>query len=215
MAGILGILYNLLVGRRLPIIFSIGMFILEALYHLEIYHSKYEGLFPVVNFAYILAQRSAAYTAVDTLSQRLLVMDKLKDEFMANTSHEQTARPGHPGYYAAPALRLCRLSKNPGRIFPLRTAGITDDRPKFREFPDHADIQLLFLDIDMPKINGIAAAQAIYTAHHEVDMIFVTAYQNFGRCFCSQRGRLYLKTGLPQTAETGRRQNRPKAPQRC
>jgi two-component system sensor histidine kinase ChiS len=77
------------------IIFSIGAFVLEALYHWNRYNSKYEGVFPVVSFVYIfvqsfiLAQRSsAAFAEVETLSQKLIAFDKLKDEFVANTSHE-------------------------------------------------------------------------------------------------------------------------------
>lgn len=77
------------------IIFSIGAFLLDALYHWNIYSSKFEGVFPIVSFvfifvqSFILAQRSSvAFTEVDALSRKLISLNKLKDEFIANTSHE-------------------------------------------------------------------------------------------------------------------------------
>lgn len=78
------------------IIFAFGAFILEALYNWNIFYSRYEeGVFPVVSLvfifvqSFILAQRSsAAFAEVDSLSKKLLSLDKLKDEFLANTSHE-------------------------------------------------------------------------------------------------------------------------------
>ncbi|MBP2642557.1 MAG: response regulator [Firmicutes bacterium] len=77
------------------IIFSGGAFILDTLYHWNIYNNKYGGVFPIVSFififiqSFILSQRfSASFAEVEALSQKLLSLDKLKDEFMANTSHE-------------------------------------------------------------------------------------------------------------------------------
>lgn len=78
------------------IIFAVGAFILEALYNWNIFHTLYEeGVFPVVSLvlifvqSFILAQRSsAAFAEVDNLSKKLLSLDKLKDDFLANTSHE-------------------------------------------------------------------------------------------------------------------------------
>ena len=78
------------------IIFSGGAFILETLYYWNIFKSRFEeGVFPIVSLvfifvqSFILAQRSsAAFAEVETLSQKLLSLDKLKDEFLANTSHE-------------------------------------------------------------------------------------------------------------------------------
>ncbi|CUH97522.1 hypothetical protein P22_3653 [Propionispora sp. 2/2-37] len=40
-------------------------------------------------------------------------------------------------------------------------------------------IQLLFLDIDMPKFNGIEAAKKIFSNHANIGIIFVTAYSHF------------------------------------
>ncbi|HBE76545.1 MAG TPA: hypothetical protein DDW65_02000 [Firmicutes bacterium] len=78
------------------IIFASGAFILEALYNWNIFHTRYdENVFPIVGLvfifvqSFILAQRSStAFANVDSLSKKLLSLDKLKDEFLANTSHE-------------------------------------------------------------------------------------------------------------------------------
>lgn len=78
------------------IIFACGAFILESLYHWQIFSSKFtEGVFPIVSLilifaqSFILAQRSStAFAEVESLSERLISLDKLKDDFIANTSHE-------------------------------------------------------------------------------------------------------------------------------
>jgi DNA-binding NarL/FixJ family response regulator len=44
---------------------------------------------------------------------------------------------------------------------------------------DDGNIQLVFLDIDMPKLNGIAAAKIIFARGGQIDIVFVTAYQQF------------------------------------
>jgi len=85
-------------GARLllgAILFFFGTFIYDCLYHWNIVHSKYDGMFPVTIFililsqALILAQRfSTAFTEVEKLSSQLLSLNNLKDEFLANTSHE-------------------------------------------------------------------------------------------------------------------------------
>jgi len=41
------------------------------------------------------------------------------------------------------------------------------------------NIDLVFLDIDMPKINGIEAAKKIMEMDSTIDIVFVTAYQHF------------------------------------
>ena len=40
-------------------------------------------------------------------------------------------------------------------------------------------IDLLFLDIDMPKLNGITAAREIHALQSNIEIVFVTAYQHF------------------------------------
>lgn len=87
----------------------------------------------------------------------------------------------------------------------FRTILVDDERPALnallhllKEYPDleiagaftgidqamefiHADgrIDLVFLDIDMPKMNGIDAAREIHTIRNNIEIIFVTAYQHF------------------------------------
>jgi len=77
------------------IIFAICAFAEESLYHWSIIQTQYGNVFPYVSFVFIFAQsfilahRSAqAFAEVNTLSQKLISLDKLKDDFMANTSHE-------------------------------------------------------------------------------------------------------------------------------
>ncbi|MBP2655194.1 MAG: response regulator [Firmicutes bacterium] len=77
------------------IIFSIAAFILDALYHWNIYNNKHGVIFPLISFififvqSFILSQRfSASFDKVEALSQKLLSLDKVKDAFLANTSHE-------------------------------------------------------------------------------------------------------------------------------
>ncbi len=41
------------------------------------------------------------------------------------------------------------------------------------------DIHLVFLDIEMPKLNGIAAARKIFAQQPEIEIVFVTAYNHF------------------------------------
>jgi DNA-binding NarL/FixJ family response regulator len=87
----------------------------------------------------------------------------------------------------------------------LRTILVDDERPALnalnhllKEYPDieitgaftridqamelirnDGSIDLLFLDIDMPKINGIAAAREIQEFQSKIAIVFVTAYQHF------------------------------------
>ncbi|WP_172675875.1 response regulator [Propionispora sp. 2/2-37] len=77
------------------LIFSIGAFILDSLYHWKIYSKNCEEVFPLVSLififvqAFILAQRfSAAFSDVNSLSQKLLSLDKVKDHFITAISHE-------------------------------------------------------------------------------------------------------------------------------
>jgi two-component system, sensor histidine kinase ChiS len=67
----------------------------DMLYQNDSIHSNVGELVPVGLFllllmqSFVLARRSAeAYKNVNALSQKLLKLDKIKDEFLANTSHE-------------------------------------------------------------------------------------------------------------------------------
>jgi two-component system, sensor histidine kinase ChiS len=77
------------------VIFATAAFMEESFYHWNMIQSKYGGVFLIVSFvfifvqSFILAQRSSqAFADVKALSNKLISLDKLKDEFMANTSHE-------------------------------------------------------------------------------------------------------------------------------
>lgn len=70
-------------------------FINDALYHWNIIGSKPGGMFGFSAFviifiqAYVLAARfSKAFDEVEELSNKMISLNKLKDEFLANTSHE-------------------------------------------------------------------------------------------------------------------------------
>jgi len=53
------------------------------------YFAEFGFFLFIFSQAFLLTQRfSKAFTAVENLSERLLVADRLKDEFLANTSHE-------------------------------------------------------------------------------------------------------------------------------
>jgi len=86
----------------------------------------------------------------------------------------------------------------------LRTVLVDDEKPALKalerllsQYPDieiigmftevnqaldlikNDNVHLLFLDIDMPKVNGIEAAKIIYNNKENIDIIFVTAYSHF------------------------------------
>ncbi|MBV7274514.1 response regulator [Clostridium sp. PL3] len=77
------------------IVIVIVIFIKDALYHWDIVYNKYGPSIEIAAFmftfiqAYILAERfSRTFKKVEEMSEKLITLDKLKDEFLANTSHE-------------------------------------------------------------------------------------------------------------------------------
>ncbi len=79
----------------LGIILFFATFIHDSLYYLNIIKSKPGGLIGFTIFimlfiqAYILAARySKTFDEVEELSEKMISLNKLKDEFLANTSHE-------------------------------------------------------------------------------------------------------------------------------
>ena len=67
----------------------------DMLYHNNVITGNFGELVPVGLFlllfmqSFVLSRRSAAaFRSVNTMSQRLLKLDKIQDEFLANTSHE-------------------------------------------------------------------------------------------------------------------------------
>ncbi|WP_160689741.1 ATP-binding protein [Clostridium sp. C2-6-12] len=76
-------------------ILILATFINDVLYHWNMLNDKYGPSMEIAVFmvifiqAYILAERfSLAFERVEKLSDKLISLDKLKDEFLANTSHE-------------------------------------------------------------------------------------------------------------------------------
>ncbi len=81
----------LIIGALAAVLFLIN----DVLYQGNSIHSKYGGNFGFAAVmlifieAYILAERfSKSFEQVEELSDKLISLDKLKDEFLANTSHE-------------------------------------------------------------------------------------------------------------------------------
>ena len=76
-----------------------------------------------------------------------------------------------------PALKsLERLLK---RYPEIEIAGMFTDAEQALELSKNGNIDLLFLDIDMPNLNGIAIAKEIFSYDTNVDIVFVTAYSHF------------------------------------
>lgn len=76
-------------------VFLLCIFVHDCLYHWNIITSKSDDLFPLAGFvfifiqSFILAQRfSTALAENESLSAKLISLNRLKDEFLANTSHE-------------------------------------------------------------------------------------------------------------------------------
>lgn len=70
-------------------------FVNDVLYHWNKLHDKYGPSIEIAVFmvifiqSYILAERfSLAFEKIENISNKLISLDKLKDEFLANTSHE-------------------------------------------------------------------------------------------------------------------------------
>lgn len=76
-----------------------------------------------------------------------------------------------------PALKVLeRLLKQ----YPeIEIVGMFTDAEQALELVKNDEVDLLFLDIDMPKLNGIATAKEIFSYDINVDIVFVTAYSHF------------------------------------
>ncbi len=76
-----------------------------------------------------------------------------------------------------PALKALErlLSQYPD----IEIIGMFTDVNQALELIENNNVHLLFLDIDMPKLNGIEAAKIIYSNKDNIDIIFVTAYSEF------------------------------------
>lgn len=76
-----------------------------------------------------------------------------------------------------PALKVLeRLLKQ----YPeIEIVGMFTDAEQALKLVKNDEVDLLFLDIDMPKLNGIATAKEIFSYDINVDIVFVTAYSHF------------------------------------
>lgn len=83
--------FNMLLGSLVVILFGLhDMFFQNSLIQSNVGEWVSFGLFILLLFqSFVLSRRfSAAFNEVHSLSQKLLSLDKIKDEFLANTSHE-------------------------------------------------------------------------------------------------------------------------------
>ena len=76
-----------------------------------------------------------------------------------------------------PALKALEHLLNHYR--DIEIVGAFTDIDQALELVKSDTIHLLFLDIDMPKLNGIAAAKKILANNTNINIIFVTAYSHF------------------------------------
>ncbi|MBP2635370.1 MAG: putative histidine kinase [Firmicutes bacterium] len=160
------------------IIFSIGAYILDSALRWSLHSQTYIEVFPIVSLififiqAFILAQRfSASFSEINSLSQKLLSLNKLKDDFMANTSHELRT-PLH-GIIAITESVL----ENSAAILPQqqkenlnlvvssgkRLANLVNDILDYEKLK-HGDIQLNKQSIDIQKIIPTALEASKYLA---------------------------------------------------
>jgi signal transduction histidine kinase len=76
-------------------ILFISVFIIDVLYHWNVIYNQYGTNFEITGYIFIFIQSyilsakfSLAFENEEKLSKKLISLDKLKDEFLANTSHE-------------------------------------------------------------------------------------------------------------------------------
>ncbi|MEX3914062.1 response regulator [Bacillus paralicheniformis] len=61
----------------------------------------------------------------------------------------------------------------------FRSIEMFQDPADVMEYPDIQDIDTVFLDIEMPGINGIELAEAIQSMNENIQVVFITAYNDF------------------------------------
>lgn len=77
-------------------------------------------------------------------------------------------------------LGLIRLKNAVGKVLPKETEIISYTNP-VKAFEENADksIDVAFLDIEMPVLNGITLAKKLKTVNPKINIIFVTAYSEY------------------------------------
>ena len=77
-------------------------------------------------------------------------------------------------------LGLIRLKNAAEKVLPKETEILSYTNP-VKAFEENADksIDIAFLDIEMPVLNGITLAKKLKTANPKINIIFVTAYHEY------------------------------------
>ncbi|GAA0852806.1 ATP-binding protein [Bifidobacterium pullorum subsp. gallinarum] len=154
--------------------------------------------FGVLGFVFLQAlllsmKFSRAFSQVERLSERLLTLDKLKDEFLAKTSHElrtplhgiiglaDALIDGSSGKLPSPVVDLLRLMKVSGQ----RLAHLVNDILDFSKLK-HQEIGLdivtvnlrLSVELTLQVLNPLAQKKGLLLSHQLPDDIYVMADEN-------------------------------------
>ncbi|QOT12399.1 response regulator [Paenibacillus sp. JNUCC32] len=136
---------------------------------------------------------SRAFSQVERLSERLLTLDKLKDEFLAKTSHElrtplhgiiglaDALIDGSSGKLPSPVIDLLRLMKVSGQ----RLAHLVNDILDFSKLK-HQEIGLvlvtvnlrLAVELTLQVLNPLAEKKGLRLSHQLPDDMYVMADEN-------------------------------------
>ncbi|WP_433939793.1 ATP-binding protein [Paenibacillus lautus] len=154
--------------------------------------------FGVLGFVFLQAlllsmKSSRAFFQVERLSERLLTLDKLKDEFLAKTSHElrtplhgiiglaDALIDGSSGKLPSPVIDLLRLMKVSGQ----RLAHLVNDILDFSKLK-HQEIGLvlvtvnlrLAVELTLQVLNPLAEKKGLRLSHQLPDDMYVVADEN-------------------------------------
>lgn len=154
--------------------------------------------FGVLGFVFLQAlllsmKSSRAFFQVERLSERLLTLDKLKDEFLAKTSHElrtplhgiiglaDALIDGSSGKLPSPVIELLRLMKVSGQ----RLAHLVNDILDFSKLK-HQEIGLvlvtvnlrLAVELTLQVLNPLAEKKGLRLSHQLPDDMYVMADEN-------------------------------------
>ncbi|MBB3128112.1 two-component system sensor histidine kinase ChiS [Paenibacillus rhizosphaerae] len=154
--------------------------------------------FGVLSFVFmqslLISKRfSRAFYQVESLSERLLTLDKLKDEFLAKTSHElrtplhgiiglaDSLIDGSSGKLPLPVIELLRLMKISGQ----RLAHLVNDILDFSKLK-HQEITLvkvtvdlrLAVDLTLQVLKPLAVNKGLQMENKLPDDLYVTADEN-------------------------------------
>ncbi|WP_260869111.1 ATP-binding protein [Paenibacillus sp. Y412MC10] len=136
---------------------------------------------------------SRAFSQVESLSERLLTLDKLKDEFLAKTSHElrtplhgiiglaDSLIDGSSGKLPLPVIELLRLMKISGQRLAHLVNDILDfSKLKHQEITLHkvtVDLRLA-VDLTLQVLKPLAVNKGLYMENKLPDDLYVIADEN-------------------------------------